>query len=114
MDGPGGRYTPELVDELLAASPVDLLRRLGATHEAAFPGDLYERGIEFMDRILDHLLVVICASAAAREAQRRGDTISLFTAVADLLAAQIGVLPAATAAALIVKIGFDRLCGEHQ
>lgn len=54
---------------------------------------------------------VVCGSEVVRLAQQSGDEAVLLSAVADLIAPLVGILPAATVAVLLTRYGIDRLCG---
>lgn len=95
----------------LMALPEDaLLKELGSGAHGAFPQDAIARGSRVLARLRDAAQQAICSNAKIREISQDGDKVALAGAIADLLATQFDVTPAATVSVLIVRSGVANYC----
>jgi hypothetical protein len=98
------------IQQLMDKSDMDLLVALGSTSHGSLPSDAFERGTRIMARIRNAMKEKVCRNETVIAAARADGKIALTTAVADLLAPQFGLIPAATASILLVRSGIDMYC----
>ncbi|GAA2282505.1 hypothetical protein GCM10010430_80420 [Kitasatospora cystarginea] len=94
----------------MTLSDDDLLTELGLSAHGSFPQDALNRGARILVRLQEAARQAICGSEKIKKITQDDDKIALTGAIADLLASQFGVVPAATVAVLIVRSGVASYC----
>ncbi|MEV4677310.1 hypothetical protein AB0K34_37130 [Actinomadura sp. NPDC049382] len=98
---------------LMSLSDDTLLAELGSSAHAAFPQDALRRGRQVLARLRDASREAICGNARIKQIAQDGDKVALAGAIADLLATQFAVAPAATVSVLLVRSGVTDYCSAY-
>ncbi|MGW8890075.1 hypothetical protein [Streptomyces sp. NPDC055749] len=101
------------IERLMTLADDDLLKELGSAAHGAFPQDALNRGTRVLARWMDATRQALCQSAKIKKVTQDGDKVATAGAIADLLASQFGVVPAATVAVLIVRSGMTSYCAVY-